>query len=302
MFRDSIEERDPFLNPSKRDFLEKESLRTNMKIIEENASQERIRMEDFIEDYGEEEIEWDKKSARKLKERYEQKQLKLPEEERENHRIAKMLEKVIEEVAELNEWFGGEAVVIKTCDYDDYKNGVDLVLEFNGEKKRSFLAVDVCMAFDYERVAGKVERNLNKVKDEDAPLEVKYYCSEIEGSDGKVYKGKIKKAVPVVIGIDRNNAEELFNDCAELLQTKNKEAKTRVHTSKAQVIFLEQIKNQLELYKESLEDKRMLRKVEDLLYIIANVREEKKEEGIVNDGVDKMEENIERACKRHLSI
>ena len=290
MFREPAE-REQF--SSQRDFLEKESLRANMEIIDLNISQERINMDDFIEDYGEEEVTRDKNVAQKLKEKYENSQKKLPEEEQENHRIAKMLEKVIEEVAELNEWFGGEAIVVKTCDYDDYKNGVDLVIEFNGEEKRSFLAVDVCMAFDYSRVEEKIKKNIKRMERDFSSVEVKYYCSEVEGSDGEIYKGKIENLVTAVIGIDRNNAEKLFDDCAELLQTKNKEAKERIRLSEAQVIFLDQIEKQLNLYKE----KGIIEEENELLSIIESVKKEKK--SIERGEDDKMRENIERACDEY---
>ncbi len=297
MFKEPAE-REQFA--SQKDFLEKESLRTNMEIIDLKISQERINMDDFIDYYGREEVEKDKDFAKRLKEKYENLQKKLPKEEQENHRIAKMLEKVIEEVAELNEWFGGEAIVLKTCDYDDYKNGTDLVIEFNEEEKRSFLAVDVCLSSDYDRVEEKVEKNVRKTERDFSSAEVKYYCSEVEGSDGEIYKGKIEKPIPVVIGIDRNNAENLFDDCAEFLQTGNKEAKERIRRSEAQIIFLDQIKKQLETYKVILQNKEALKKIENLLRIIDNVKTEKEGEEFKEGKHDKMRNNIEIACERQV--
>lgn len=164
-----------------------------------------------------------------------------------SHRRAEALEVIIGEQSELAEWFGSNVYAIRTTKFDDYFNGVDMVLEFDleGEEgiERVSLAIDASSA-DFDVVNKKITRNINKIlgDGEKAP-EVKYFKSEADPN----FKGKLENIIPVVIGIEGKNVDEL----AEKYSSKSSNKEMAAHP--AQRVFLEEIKVQLEFYLKLLE-------------------------------------------------
>jgi hypothetical protein len=49
------------------------------------------------------------------------------------HKLGKILEAIVIEQIELNEWLGPNVNTQQTCEYDDFCNGIDFVTEFNQE-------------------------------------------------------------------------------------------------------------------------------------------------------------------------
>jgi len=70
----------------------------------------------------------------------------------ETKKIADIFEAVVLEHGELSDWLGGSAKTMKTSRYDDYMNGVDLLVEFAGaegeESEHLGLAADVTFTTD----------------------------------------------------------------------------------------------------------------------------------------------------------
>lgn len=135
---------------------------------------------DFVDLYGEDEIKHDLTYVAK-------REKKFAEEEEgsagilKNKRLAKVLESIIFDQGELSNWFGEQALTIKTSRYDDIANGVDMVIEFAdpaehaGESfDRLGLAIDISFRND---VSGKFDHIKDEI-DSGELTEVKYFKSE----------------------------------------------------------------------------------------------------------------------------
>ena len=170
------------------------------------------------------------------------------------------LEIIIGDQIELNNWFGPDALFNRTTEYDDFFNGVDAVAEFKNKEKpqRLALAIDATMKADLTGVKKKIDRNISKLLNNN--LEVKYFESKIDD-----YKGKLKNVIPVVLGVEGEDADELVHKFAELIHLKKKlykndsdeklisEKKNQLAQHPVQIIFLKEIKLQLDMYHHILE-------------------------------------------------
>ncbi len=90
---------------------------------------------------------------------------------------------------------------IKTAKFDDYKNGVDLLVEIEGGEKPLALAVDV--TFGFKGLEKKINRILSDIESGDLGS-VRYYKS----TDGR-FEGKINKIPKVVIGLEMDTVQAL---------------------------------------------------------------------------------------------
>ena len=92
---------------------------------------DRIKETDFEDLYGEENVRKDLAEIERLEAKFET----LPS------KASVILEAIIHEQSELNDWLGPEAHTLKTARYDDIKHGVDEVVEFTDKPgKKSHLA------------------------------------------------------------------------------------------------------------------------------------------------------------------
>ena len=145
----------------------------------------------------------DAEAVAKIKE----KRKKEPYETREFRKLTAVLETVFFLEAELAEWFGPNAFTIKTSEYDDFINGVDVIIEFYNEDGTSCLtlALDITLASN----TGDLRRKLRRAREEidDAKLaRIKYFSSEHSG-----IRGELKDIPRGVVGIDFKAAVELIN-------------------------------------------------------------------------------------------
>ncbi len=164
-----------------------------------------IKPDDFIEPYGKENVEKDKATVRNLKARFgqglsqeEQRDIKSTE------RAARVFEAIVYEQAELSNWFGENARTIKTSEFDDIVNGVDLVVEVNEPGRlpgQVALAADV--SFGPSSIEKKIQRIVNEIN-EDSSGTLKYFFSELTG-----FKGQLLRVPRVVIGIERKAVFDL---------------------------------------------------------------------------------------------
>jgi hypothetical protein len=105
-------------------------------------------------------------------------------------------------------WFG--ASVFTTTAYDDYVNGVDLVLEFdaNEEERPWRLAVDVTTSVTPELVQKKLAKMKNGAQ-------VKYFQSDLESrEDGTPVYESLAQTPLVVLGFDREYVATLAKEAA----------------------------------------------------------------------------------------
>lgn len=227
----------------------------------------RIQETEFINPYGEETVARDLKTVEIAERHFEddrdpyRKELKM---------IADIFEAVVIQRGELSNWFGQEAVTFKTSKYDDYKNGVDAIIEFRQDEPRSAsylgFAVDVTFNADSTK---KLERIKDFIDiDNERLAVVKYFHSEHMN-----IHGQLSKLPKVIIGAERATVEEL----AELwIGNKNK----ALEEHRVQIMILTQMKEQLEvfaLYAESMKKTDIARIHREGLAIISKILDSKEE-------------------------
>jgi hypothetical protein len=185
--------------------------------------------EDFIGIYPEEEIRKDLSQVHKLESQFQQRESSF---DQENKKIADILEAIVLEHGMESYWFGEDARTRKTSKYDDYVNGVDLVVEFGDEPESPLgLAVDVTFSQDSMK---KFERNRMQIERGELSM-VKYYHSELTGK-----RKKLDYLPYVVIGASKKTVLEL----AEMQLHKQWRTFSR---HPFQIRILHQIKAQLEV-------------------------------------------------------
>lgn len=157
------------------------------------------------------------------------------------------------------QYFGEKAYLSRTAKIDDFKNGVDAVVTFDLPDKNPYciaLAIDASMKPTFESVEKKLNRNLDKVLgDSRKGLEVKYYESPI--TKKREWLGLV---VPVVVGLEGDNSNKILAIFADIIRLRIKEGRTaeenqhlqntieEIKNHPAQIIFLQEIKKQLEMY------------------------------------------------------
>lgn len=236
-------------------------------IVINNASTPRHTLDYFSDIFSPEEISQDNQHVENIKKNFEKKNnLNSPEDLEKLHQSRKRseaLEIIISDQIELNNWFGEESFFFQTTEYDDLVNSTDAVVEFSTENKpqRIGLAIDSTSRTDVVKLEIKVDRNISKVLN--GNLEIKYFESQIDG-----FKGQIKGILPVVVGLEGENTDELINLFSRMITSEEKmndqsinqndrvkykqnfsNLKKEITKHPAQLIFLKEIKSQLDMYK-----------------------------------------------------
>lgn len=178
------------------------------------------------------------------------------------------LEIIVADQIEVSDWFGSSSLFFRTTEYDDYVNGVDAVVEFNvgseTSPERIALSIDTTSRTDTDAIGQKIDRNISKIFSN--KLEVKYFESPDLDATSR-YKGAIKDVVPVVIGLEAQNVNQLITNFAHLIrlseqkkdQSLDPNTRTRaaqeysnlrrqLEQDPSQIVFLEEVYRQLDLY------------------------------------------------------
>lgn len=151
---------------------------------------------------------------------------------------ADVLEAIMYEHTELSNWWGEHASTVKTSEYDDIANGVDLVVEFN-EPRRSAarLAVGIDATFGVGSVGGKLQR-IKSDLDKGKLATIKYYKSANSN-----FRGELSNIPRVVVGTEKDTVLRLAN-----LWTENEKRQLGEHP--IQRLVLEQTFAQLVAYSD----------------------------------------------------
>ncbi|HNZ84036.1 MAG TPA: hypothetical protein PKL98_02075 [Candidatus Pacearchaeota archaeon] len=270
----------------------------NVDYILENQISERIDESDFSDIYGKESIAKDKDYVQKMKRNFREAEDQLTSQEREKvherKRKSEALEIIISEQGTKSGWFANENIkssIIRTSEYDDIKNGVDSIVEFeiydNDTKsiRRVALAIDASMSADSSVLDRKIKRNMERFQHLQ-DLGVKYFESEVED-----YKGELNGVMPVVFALDGRNTNELINLTAQnkkLIESREsaellKETKRELDGHPCQQIFLREARLQFEAYLRKLEQiksprsEEMIQKVRQDLEVINILIDSKRE-------------------------
>lgn len=165
-----------------------------------------IQLEDFTELYGQENILKDKAVVERLKKNFGT-GLSSQElaQEQETKRAAEIFEAIMLEQSELSNWFGENASTIKTSEFDDIVNGVDMVIEVDepgSSPGHVALAVDV--SFGTIGIERKIARAKTEI-DQNNSGNVKYFFSEKTG-----FKGQLTRVPRIVLGVEKARVAELI--------------------------------------------------------------------------------------------
>lgn len=183
-------------------------------------------------DYDQRLIEKDEATVTALEKQFAEEAEKNPEQAR-NRKLAGVMEALIFTESELSDWLGEDAITIRPSKYDDYVNGVDIIVEFRKESAPYLaLAVDVTTSAQLERKFDRIRREI----DSDSPPRVKYFHSEFSG-----VRGSINNVPRVVIGASRATLTQV----GELWLGKNKEEKRALARHPLQIQILTEMKKQL---------------------------------------------------------
>lgn len=145
----------------------------------------------FVDLYGEENVTRDLNHIKELKEKFEHS----------SDKSAKIFEAIVYQHIELSEWLGPNAETIRASEFDDLKNGTDVIVEFTTDDFKKHLALGIDVTFGSQ----VLEKKFNRIKEEidsDMLTEVKYY----ESHD---FKGSLKNAPRVIVGVEKDTVVAL---------------------------------------------------------------------------------------------
>jgi hypothetical protein len=216
-----------------------------------------------------------------------------------NKTLSEIMKAAIIEFGETSNWFGEDAYLNKTSEYDDLFNGVDMVLVFGEDSEAPIaLTIDVTSAADLSVLGQKMEKTKQRALSRRSDRRtVKYYESPI---DGEKHKGI--ETVPVVVGFSKENVEKMISAINSLMTLENAEAKSSANRAKIKEIkqklsehpmqmnMLKEILVQLNSYiKEMGESKNAYtEKINFLRDKIQQIVNEKESDGLLADENDKV--------------
>jgi len=233
------------------------------KKAEEAKAIDTTKMEDFSDLYD---VERDKAYVDRKEKVFAEKNTKKEEE---NKKIATILEAVLHEQIEQNEYLGENVTTISTCKFDDIKNGIDGILEIEDEENKTaeHLAIAIDATFNAD-INKKIER-IKKAIEKGKLAKIKYFKSDFLDFRGE------KSGIPkFVLGIDKKHLEGVAK-----LWINGQQKKLSQHP--LQIVIFNEILIQTEYfqkYAESIGNSRIAKKYEEIYKIFQKIKEEKKSE------------------------
>lgn len=218
----------------------------------------RIAEFDFTDTYQSDEVKRDLAEVNRMEAVFAEETEKKPKNERDFEKNKRLVSEAMEIAlawgGEAYGWFGQNTMTIRTSKFDDIKNGVDLVIEFEIEEERSeperlALSVDVTMSTDISTLDKKMENNFAKIQNQKF-ARIKYFESPTTGE-----RGPIENIIPVTVALGGENAVEFITRFTQTMR-KGKELgkaeKEEMQKHPAQIIFLKEILMQLNAYAGTL--------------------------------------------------
>lgn len=166
-----------------------------------NTESDQIDMESFEELYGVDSVKSDLEKVKELQEHF---RLNDQESSQEARKIGKILEMIVNEQIELNNWFGEGVRTQQTTDFDDYTNGIDSLVEFERDDGKQFLGLAIDATFGGSMSFDKKFRKIRRQLVEGKMGSVKYFRS----LDGEM-EGRLNYVPRVVLSINRNKVIEI---------------------------------------------------------------------------------------------
>ena len=273
-------------NPEKNIIDKKIEIDQLYQIAQKELVHDEIPLDDFYNTpgYNNEEIDRDKKFVKEKEKQFRNQDSQLAE-EKEFEKIARIFEYVFYQQAELSNWLGDQTRTIKTSRYDDIKNGVDVIAEFqNNSDEYLGIAIDVTTSNDFQ---GKFRRIKDKIKDGHF-TEIKYFQSE------ESEKRRIANIPKIIIGANRKTVLELAE-----LQAEKKNKKLADHFIQFQILEEIIIQSKMfEKYAEKENQPQISNAYRKIKIIAENILKEKKNKIL---SVFKKRDEFFRIMKNYLS-
>ncbi|MCF7816000.1 MAG: hypothetical protein K9M10_03880 [Candidatus Pacebacteria bacterium] len=207
----------------------------------------------FTNLYGSENVERDLAEVESLKKRFKYD---------ETQKASDVFEALVYEQIELSDWLGPNVETVRTSEFDDIVNGIDLIAEFNSEDNTSsHLALGVDITFG----SGCIEKKFNRIKKEienDNLATAKYFESHN-------FKGSLKQLPRVVIGVEKDTVIALAG-----LWSRQEKQKLATHFVKD--VIVQEIEKQLRvflIYAKSIGSTSAIKSYTKALGIIKSIRE-----------------------------
>ncbi len=203
-----------------------------------SLSQYKINPEDFSDLYNPANIKSDQELADRLRRKFDI-ESERDENLKEAKKLAEILEYIVYDQGESSNWFGEYAYMIKTSDYDDFKNGVDVVAEFDlGDSvSRTGLVIDATFGHSPRKKIEKIKSEISQG--------INGYVKYFESGDGN-YRGELRGVPKIFVGSDPENTKKLIN----LWISENHDDKKSLADHPIQVNFLKQVILQCEYFAE----------------------------------------------------
>lgn len=230
--------------------------------IIQNSGVERLDMESFVDHYGKSTVAEDQAVVEALEKKFKQELDALSPVERAKRELSQKrgeaLEIIIADQGELSDWFGPNAMTMRAAKIDDYRHKVDLVMEFDtdeGKKRPTEEDVErVALAIDASdnltALLDKIKINQEKITGKRPPAHLQYFRSQVTD-----YEGPLHKIIPVVVGLEGKNMQDLVrlqNQSLRGIDLKATHEQLAKHP--AQRMFIEEILAQLAWYMRLLEE------------------------------------------------
>lgn len=191
----------PPASPERREFTSEKELIAAALEKARSAELDQIPMEAFVDVYGEEVVERDSQRVAELKAKFD---ARVKPEEQEKHDLARILEVILIEQVELNNWLGADVNTQQTSLFDDYTNGIDFVAEFNENDAQRYMGFAIDVTTGGESI---IDEKLKKIRYNllDGELgELKYFQS----TDQRV-QGRMRFVPKVILALDQKTVLEL---------------------------------------------------------------------------------------------
>lgn len=161
-------------------------------IIEKSA----IDPQKFISDYPAKDLSKDMEYVRRIQEDIKSKPIDT------NKKCATVLEAIVLDEISNGGWFGQSAKAKKTSLYDDYHNGIDMILTFKEDALSSHIGLAIDATFGNSAIISeKINRVVEGIQ-RGKLAEIKYFETEN-------YRGILKNIPRIIVGVDRKHVVSL---------------------------------------------------------------------------------------------
>ena len=213
-------------------------------------------------------------------------------EENEIKKLAELFEMLLAQLVELENWLGEDVFITETSEFDDFRAGIDAVVEILRDGAFSHVGLAIDVTFSEKQLEKKLERIRDEIDYYELP-KVKYFISQ--GGD---FKGELSNIPRVVVAVGRKDINELATLWLDIdflrkrihgkqtgaetdkLRVRLREAQAKLVNHPLQIEILAQIELQIETFASYTTRKNKSRESEkfrNILSIIRSIKAQKKE-------------------------